>query len=205
MSKPYSGIPLDEKRTWVVPRWLKEAFVAFAIVSVLAVGISKGLQHFGGVTERARGAVEADEMDGKPAFSFKLPARGGGEVDLSSLRGKTVLVNFWATWCPPCREEMPSLSRLAQSFDPQSFEVVTVSVDDGWEPVEKFLAAPRTPYRVALDEGAKVSRTYGTTKYPESYLVDRDGKLRLKFVGPRNWTDPNVATLLQEFGARRKG
>jgi len=205
MSKPYSGIPLDEKRTWVVPRWLKEAFVAFAIVSVLAVGISKGLQHFGGVTARARGAVEADEMDGKPAFSFKLPARGGGEVDLSSLRGKTVLVNFWATWCPPCREEMPSLSRLAQSFDPQSFEVVTVSVDDGWEPVEKFLAAPRTPYRVALDEGAKVSRTYGTTKYPESYLVDRDGKLRLKFVGPRNWTDPNVATLLQEFGARRKG
>jgi len=205
MSKPYSGIPLDEKRTWVVPRWLKEAFVAFAIVSVLAVGISKGVQHFAGVTDRARSAVEADEMDGKPAFSFRLPARGGGEVDLSSLRGKTVLVNFWATWCPPCREEMPSLSRLAQSFDPQSFEVVTVSVDDGWEPVEKFLAAPRTPYRVALDEGAKVSRTYGTTKYPESYLVDRDGKLRLKFVGPRNWTDPNVATLLQEFGARRKG
>ena len=205
MSKPYSGIPLDEKRTWVVPRWLKEAFVAFAIVSVLAVGISKGVQHFGAVSDRARSAVEADEMDGKPAFSFKLPARGGGEIDLSSLRGKTVLVNFWATWCPPCREEMPSLSRLAQSFDPQSFEVVTVSVDDGWEPVEKFLAAPRTPYRVALDEGAKVSRTYGTTKYPESYLVDRDGKLRLKFVGPRNWTDPNVATLLQEFGARRKG
>jgi thiol-disulfide isomerase/thioredoxin len=205
MSKPYSGIPLDEKRTWVVPRWLKEAFVAFAIVSVLAVGISKGVQHFGGVTDRARGAVEADQMDGKPAFSFRLPARGGGEVDLSSLRGKIVLVNFWATWCPPCREEMPSLSRLAQSFDPQSFEVVTVSVDDGWEPIEKFLAMPRTPYRVALDEGGKVSRTYGTTKFPESYLVDRDGKLRLKFVGPRNWTDPNIATLLQEFGARRKG
>jgi len=205
MSKPYSGIPLDEKRTWVVPRWLKEAFVAFAIVSVLAVGISKGVQHFGGVTDRARGAVEADQIDGKPAFSFRLPARGGGEVDLSSLRGKIVLVNFWATWCPPCREEMPSLSRLAQSFDPQSFEVVTVSVDDGWEPIEKFLAVPRTPYRVALDEGGKVSRTYGTTKFPESYLVDRDGKLRLKFVGPRNWTDPNIATLLQELGARRKG
>jgi len=205
MSKPYSGIPLDEKRTWVVPRWLKEAFVAFAAVAVLAVGLSKGIQHFGGVSDRARNAVEADQMDGKPAFSFRLPARGGGEVDLSSLRGKAVLVNFWATWCPPCREEMPSLARLAQSFDRQSFEVVTVSVDEGWAPVEKFLAAPKTPYRVALDEGAKVSRTYGTTKFPESYLVDREGKLRLKFVGPRNWMDPNVATLLEEFGARRKG
>lgn len=205
MSKPYSGIPLDEKRTWVVPRWLKEAFVAFAVVSVLAVAISKGMQHFGLAGERARSAVEADELDGAPAAAFKLPARGGGEIDLSSFRGKPVLVNFWATWCPPCREEMPSLSRLAQAFDPQSFEVVTVSVDDGWEPVEKFLATPKTPYRVALDEGAKISRAYGTTKFPESYLVDRDGKLRLKFVGPRNWMDPNVATLLQEYGARRKG
>jgi cytochrome c biogenesis protein CcmG, thiol:disulfide interchange protein DsbE len=205
MSKAYSGIPINEKRTWVVPRWLKEAFVAFAVVSVAAVGISKGVQHFGRAGERARSAVEADQMDGAPATSFKLPARGGGVVDLSAFKGKPVLVNFWATWCPPCREEMPSLSRLAQSFDPQSFEVVTVSVDEGWEPIDKFLASPKTPFRVALDEGAKISRTYGTTKFPESYLVDRDGKLRLKFVGPRNWMDPNVATLLQEYGARRKG
>ncbi len=210
MSKPYSGIPLDEKRTWVVPRWLKEAFVAFAVVCVAAVGISKAVQHFGGASERARSAVEADEMDGSPAMPFKLPARGGGEIDLTALRGKPVLVNFWATWCPPCREEMPSLTRLAQSFDPQSFEVVTVSVDDGWEPVDKFLASQKiasrkTPFRVALDEGAKISRTYGTTKFPESYLLDRDGKLRLKFVGPRNWMDPNVATLLEQYGARRKG
>jgi thiol-disulfide isomerase/thioredoxin len=205
MSKPYSGIPIDEKRTWVVPRWLKEAFVAFALVAIAAVIISKAVQHFGGVADRARSAVEADEMDGAPAVAFKLPARGGGEIDLASLRGKPVLVNFWATWCPPCRDEMPSLSRLAQSFDPQSFEVVTVSVDDGWAPVDKFLEAPRTPFRVVLDEGAKISRTYGTTKFPESYLVDKDGKLRLKFVGPRNWMDPNVATLLQTYGARRKG
>ena len=56
-----------------------------------------------------------------------------------------------------------------------------------------------------LDEGAKISRAYGTSKYPESYLLDKDGKLRLKFVGPRNWMDPNVATLLEAWGARRKG
>ena len=205
MSKPYSGIPLDQKRTWVVPRWLKEAFVAFAVVAVVAVALSKGLQHFGGAADRARNAVEADELDGAPAAAFKLPARGGGELDLTALRGKPVLVNFWATWCPPCREEMPSLARLAQSFDPGTFEVVTVSVDDGWEPIEKFLSTPKTPYRVVLDLGAKVSRTYGTTKFPESYLLDRDGRLRLKFVGPRNWMDPHVATLLEGFGARRKG
>jgi thiol-disulfide isomerase/thioredoxin len=204
MSKPYSGIPIDEKRTWVVPRWLKEAFVAFALVAVVAVGLSKAAQHFGGRAERARSAVEADEMD-YAAPGFKLPARGGGDIDLSALHGKLVLVNFWATWCPPCREEMPSLNRLAQQFDTGSFEVVTVSVDDGWAPVEKFLARPKTPFRVALDLGANVSRSYGTSKFPESYLVDRDGRVRLKFVGPRNWMDPNVTTLLESYGARRKG
>ena len=204
MSKPYSGIPIDEKRTWAVPRWLKEAFVAFALVAVAAVGISKALQHFGGRIERARSAVEADALD-YAAPAIKLPARGGGEVDLAALRGKLVLVNFWATWCPPCREEMPSLTRLAKQYDKGTFEVLTVSVDDGWAPVDKFLAQPKTPFRVALDEGAKISRVYGTSKFPESYLVDRDGKVRLKFVGPRNWMDPNVATLLESYGARRKG
>jgi peroxiredoxin len=83
--------------------------------------------------------------------------------------------------------------------------VLAVSVDDGWDPVEKFLAQPKTPFRVALDLEAKMSRTYGTTKYPESYLVDRDGKVRLKFVGPRNWMDPNMAALLETYGAHRKG
>ena len=204
MSKPYSGIPIDEKRTWVVPRWLKEAFVAFALVAVAAVGVFKGVQHFGGRAERARSAVSADEVD-YAAPGFRLPARGGGEVDLKALQGKLVLVNFWATWCPPCVEEMPSLTRLAQEFDPAFLEVVAVSVDDGWAPVDKFLAKPRTPFRVALDLEAKVSRTYGTTKFPESYLVDKDGKVRLKFVGPRNWMDPNVATLLESYGAHRKG
>ena len=78
MSKPYSGIPVDQKRTWVVPRWLKEGFVAFALIAVLAVGISKAAQHFGGAEARARTAAEADPMDGSLAAGFNLPARGGG-------------------------------------------------------------------------------------------------------------------------------
>lgn len=142
---------------------------------------------------------------GSAAPAVTLDMLDGGTGRLADLKGRVVLVNFWATWCPPCREEMPSLTRLAQSFDPQTFEVVTVSVDEGWEPIDKFLSSQKTPFRVALDEGAKISRTYGTTKFPESYLLDRDGKVRLKFVGPRNWMDPNVATLLEQYGARRKG
>jgi thiol-disulfide isomerase/thioredoxin len=202
MSKAYSGIPINEKRTWIVPRWLKEAFVAFALVSAIAIGASKGLQHLGGKLEHARSSIEADELD-RPAEALQLPVRGGGQLALSSLKGKLVLVNFWATWCPPCRDEMPSLTKLAQTFDPQSFEVLAVSVDDGWQPVEKFLSK-QEPFRVVLDEGGQVSRHWGTSKFPESYLVDREGHVRLKFIGPRNWMDPNVATVLESYGAKPK-
>jgi thiol-disulfide isomerase/thioredoxin len=139
-----------------------------------------------------------------PAPDFTLRTMDGKNVRLQELRGRVVLVNFWATWCPPCREEMPSLTQLAKSYDPASLEVVAVSVDDGWAPVDQFLATPSTPFRVALDDGAHVSRAWGTSKFPETYLVDRDGRVRLKFVGPRNWTDPNVAVLLQSYGARKK-
>ena len=199
----YSGIPLNERRNWIVQRWLKEAFVAFAIIAVLTVGISKAVQHFGGRLERAKSVIDADDLDGRVAPAFKLPARSGGAIDLASLRGKTVLLNFWATWCPPCRDEMPSLEKLATSLDPESFTVIAVSVDDGWAPVEKFLGKPM-PYSVLLDEGGRLSRTYGTAKLPESYVIDPEGHLRLKFVGPRDWKDPNVATVLESLGARRK-
>ncbi len=199
----YSSMPKDARRTWIVPRSLKEAFVAFAMVAVLTVGISKAVQHFGGRFERARGAVDADDLGQRPAPSFRLPSRGGGQLELSKLRGKLVLVNFWATWCPPCRDEMPSLEKLAASLEPGSFEIVAVSVDESWAPVEKFLS-PRTPFQVALDDGARTSRLYGTSKFPESYLVDAEGNLRLKFVGPRQWDDPNMVRLLESLGARRK-
>jgi len=141
VSKAYSGIPINEKRTWTPPR--------------------------------------------------------------SQKRGKLVLVNFWATWCPPCRDEMPSLEKLANALDPQSFEVLAVSVDESWDPVEKFLK-PRSPLTVALDQGGSVSQRYGTSKFPESYLVDSKGSVRLKFVGPRDWMDQNVLALLEELGAKRK-
>lgn len=200
----YSGIPLNEKRTWIVPRSLKEAFVAFACVAVIAVAVSKGVQHFGGRVERAKSAADADDLEPVQAPELKLPARGGGELSLSQLRGKVVLVNFWATWCEPCRQEMPSLEKLTASLDPGSIEIVAVSVDESWAPVEKFLAA-KSPLKVALDEGARMSRAYGTSKFPETYVIDAEGRLRLKFVGPRNWSDPSITTVLESVGARKKG
>jgi thiol-disulfide isomerase/thioredoxin len=203
-TRTYSSMPKAARRTWVVPRWLKEAFVAFALIAIAAVAVSKAMQHFGGKASRAAGAMDADELGPAPAPSFSLPDRDGKPVDLSAYQGKVVLLNFWATWCPPCREEEPSLRQLARAMDPGTFQLVAVSVDEsGWPAIDKFFAGKAPPYAVALDNGARISQTYGTTKYPESYLVDSGGTLRLKFIGPRNWTDPNVFALLSAYGAAK--
>jgi thiol-disulfide isomerase/thioredoxin len=203
-ARAYSSMPKAARRSWVVPRWLKEAFVAFAIVSVVAVGASKFAQHFGAKGARAKSVMDADDLPPVAAIPFSLPARDGKHIDLSAYRGKVVLLNFWATWCPPCRDEEPSLRRLARVMDPKKFQLVAVSVDEGgWPAIDKFFAGNAPPYQVALDQNARISQTYGTTKYPESYLIDASGTLRLKFIGPRDWADPAVFALLDSYGAQR--
>jgi thiol-disulfide isomerase/thioredoxin len=204
-SKPYSGIPLENRRNWVVPKWLKEAFVAFALLCVLAVAGSKANQHWGGALERAKAAVDGDDLDGSFAPPFKLPLRGGGELTSDQLKGKLILVNFWASWCAPCREEEPSLDQLAKAYDPSSLQVVAISVDDAWDPIEKFFAGRKPAYSVLWDEGGKTSLRFGTSKFPESYILDASGKQRVKFIGPRNWMEPAMFALLAEMGAKRAG
>ena len=108
--KQYSGMGYDGRKTWTVPRWLKEAFVAFAVAAVVAVGASKAVQHFGGAADRARTVLEADELSGQPAFPFQLPVRGGGTLDLSALKGKLVLVIFNQCQLPDDDEPREMLS-----------------------------------------------------------------------------------------------
>ena len=200
--RQYSGIPLEARKTWLVPRRLKEVFVGLVLISMLSLGISKGLALFGGKLERAKAAVEAQDVEGA-ARPIVLPRRGGGSFDLAAARGKLVLVNFWATWCAPCREEMPSLGRLAQMMDPATFQLVAVTVDKTWEPVDAFFAHKPTPYPVVLDPEAVTSLAFGTSKFPETYLIDGQGNVKLKFVGARNWSEDRIVALLEELGAKR--
>ncbi len=202
-AKPSSGVPIEGRGAWIVPRRLTVGLLLFALAPLATVTVSKIVQHWTGEFDRARRALKADELPRAPAAGFTLPARGGGTLDLAQLKGKVVLVNFWATWCPPCRTEEPSLRELARRLSPESFQLVAVSVDDDWDPVDKYFGGGKPPYLVALDRGAAVSRAWGTTRFPESYLVDAGGNLRLKFVGARDWTDANVLKMLRSLGARR--
>ncbi|MFQ5791224.1 MAG: TlpA family protein disulfide reductase [Acidobacteriota bacterium] len=129
---------------------------------------------------------------GKPVPEVILPDLDGKMVRLSDFRGNVVVVNFWATWCPPCVEEMPSLEKLQNKLGRSGLEVVAISVDDDLEAIRQFQENFGLSFTLLQDEGAKVSHAFGTYKYPETYVLDREGSLAWKIVGPREWTSPQV-------------
>jgi cytochrome c biogenesis protein CcmG/thiol:disulfide interchange protein DsbE len=119
-------------------------------------------------------------------------------VNLRDFRGKVVVLNFWATWCPPCIEEMPSLSSMqAQLRDRVS--VVAVSVDHDPEAYSRFLREHNIQLLTVRDAEQKSNLMYGTTKYPETYVIDGNGVLRRKIVGPIVWTKPEILEYLRKL------
>ena len=121
---------------------------------------------------------------GQSVPDFDLMADDGSRVRLSDFRGKMLVINFWATWCPPCVAEMPSLDSFQQMFAGRGVEVLAISVDDDENAYRSFLAQHKLRLKTARDPEKKVSALYGTFKYPESYITDREGRLVQKIVGP---------------------
>jgi cytochrome c biogenesis protein CcmG, thiol:disulfide interchange protein DsbE len=122
---------------------------------------------------------------------FALPDLGGKKIALSSLRGRPVLVSFFATWCPPCVEESPSLEVLARRIG-DAAKVMIVSVDEDMQALKGFFAKGSSAI-VVRDESRAVPTSFGTSKYPESFLLDADGKVRYAFINKRDWSIPEAA------------
>ncbi len=141
---------------------------------------------------------------GDAAPDFRLQALDGRSVGLSDLRGKVVMVHFWATWCPPCVDEIPSIDRLSRSFPGQDFEVLAVSVDEGGEgAVKPFLQRNRLALPVLLNPDRSVPGRYGTFKFPETYIVDRSGVVRYKIIGAENWDSPDAIQAIKGLLAQK--
>jgi peroxiredoxin len=130
---------------------------------------------------------------GRPAPDFAFPDLNGKRVSLSDQRGKVVLVNIWATWCPPCVDEMPSMQKLYGKFKHESFEILAVSIDaDGRKAVAPFMEKYKLTFPALLDQRQKIRDLYGTTGVPESYVVDKRGILVKKVIGPLDWSTREV-------------
>jgi peroxiredoxin len=129
--------------------------------------------------------------------------RDGRRVDLSKLKGKVVLVHFWATWCPPCVEELPDLDKFWARFKGRNdIELYTVSVDDSWEAIDEF--RKKAPFDLPLyrDPQAATAHKFGTTKFPETYIANAKGRILYHLAQAIDWDSPevlqNVQALLQK-------
>jgi peroxiredoxin len=130
------------------------------------------------------------ERTGSPAPVFRLPSLGAGTVDLASFAGRVVVVNFWATWCPPCVEEMPSLERLHRALGPEGLAVLGVSVDDDEAALRRFVEEKGLTFPILRDPGGDVARRYRTVQYPETFVLDGAGIVRERYAGAIRWDAP---------------
>jgi peroxiredoxin len=135
---------------------------------------------------------------GSPAKEFTV-ADADHSVSLNQYRGQVVLVNFWATWCPPCVEELPSLMTLQERMKGRGLVVVGVSIDVDGDAYHRFLKLHNINFVTVRDPEQKVASMYGTSGWPETYIIDRQGVLRRKFVGPVDWNAPDVIAFLSRM------
>jgi peroxiredoxin len=135
---------------------------------------------------------------GEPAPNFQLPDLNGHLVALSDLRGKVVMLNFWATWCGPCRVEMPTMEQLYHTFVRKDFEILAVSIDvQGVAITKPFQQEYHLTFPILHDTDDRVGLMYGARSIPMSFLVDRQGVVRHRIFGARDWGTSEAQQLVQ--------
>ncbi|MBI5543126.1 MAG: redoxin domain-containing protein, partial [Deltaproteobacteria bacterium] len=174
----------------------KLAFALFALASLAGVLGMKVWQVFIEPDQRALRYLGIEPLDA-PAPEFAFEARGAKIVRLADYRGRYVLLHYWATWCDSCREELPSMALLAQVLGQEPISVIAATVDESWVPVDELLGGGKLPFEVLRDPESRWAKAYGTSKFPETYLIAPDGRLQAKLVGPRDWADRSFELYLR--------
>jgi cytochrome c biogenesis protein CcmG/thiol:disulfide interchange protein DsbE len=190
----------------------------FSIISLGALLIAIGLISF--VNLSSRRTLSSTRLDsetallshpravaaGKLAANFKLKDLKGDEISLAALRGKVVFLNIWATWCAPCREEMPSIESLYNDFKAnKDFVVLAVSQDTDGVTVRPFVEQNHISFTVLLDPRNEVGERYDVNGIPETFIIGRDGRIVAHHVGPYDWSNADIREALQELIKSRQG
>lgn len=174
-SRPLTASPLNRRRFLATT-----AGLALAALSPSAWSLAKGLT-----------PLETPA----PAPALRLQDLGGKTIDLAQYRGRVVLVNFWATWCPPCRKEFPSLDRVRKLFMPEEFEVLAVNVDEDRATALAFVGAAAFP--VLLDTNSKATMSWPIKGLPTSFIVDPQGRLAFTLTGEQEFDGPEVVNAIR--------
>lgn len=173
-----------------------------AVYRVAMIVATLGGLALGRVAEAREHLLEAMGMAKIPpkmAADFTLPTVDGTQVSLGAYRGKVVFLNFWATWCIPCREEMPALERLHQVYQAQGLAVISIDLKESAEQVKAFFQKHALSFPALLDHNGSVFRDYLVMGMPTTYLIGRDGMLLARGVGGRDWTRAEALDLIKEL------
>jgi peroxiredoxin len=166
---------------------MKRSLAAPAVAVVVVVGAVLALQH-----------LQGGARSGYAAADFSLQDLNGQTVRLADLRGRIVFLNLWATWCPPCRDEMPGMEALWQRFRGRDFAMLAVAEDgEGAKTVEPFVRQLGLTFPVLLDADNRLPGRFGVTGYPETFVIDRDGQVIKHVIGPEDWDSPEMVAYFE--------
>lgn len=162
---------------------------------VILLFLAGAVAFYLGHRRNAKSGVEV----GEDAPDFTLPGLPQGSFALANYKRQVVVVNFWATWCPPCVEETPSLEKFAARVQPMGVAVIGVSVDQDRAALEKFVGDYHMTYPIARDPDRTLAARYGTFQFPETYIIDRSGRVAEKIIGPIDWQDPRILSFVESL------
>ena len=162
--------------------------VALSLMLTLLSGISEGMN-----------LQPGDNKNSNHAPDFIIEDLQGNEISLSSFKGKPVLLNFWATWCPYCRKEREHLNSLYDEYKDRGLVIVSVSTDKSVAKVKKYMQKVPSEFVIINDRYGEVSAKYGVTALPTSFLITRDGKIMHKFMGYRKWTSSDSKSIINSL------
>ena len=170
--------------------------ITLVLVLLMGIGMMVMLQ--------TKDGAQALLEKGDAAPDFTLPDLDGKMVRLSDQKGKVVFLNIWATWCPPCVEEMPSMEKLHQALKDEDFQILAVSIDkQGAEAVRPFMKQHKLNFTALVDKEETTKSAYQTTGVPETFIIDRDGIIIEKVIGPRNWASPEAIEYFRNLLQRK--
>ena len=147
---------------------------------------------YAGIHERVVGV-------GDTAPDFSITADNGRAISATNFGGRLLVLNFWASWCPPCVQETPSLDQFTRSMRDKGVVVLAISVDKDAGAYQQFLQKARVSFLTARDGGLGINAEFGTFKYPETYIINPQGKVVQKIIGPTDWTDPAMVNYVQSL------
>ena len=188
---------LMRTRSRALPHEWKSQTLGLVLSVLLGAGFA-GFHCASAASSDLFSTVKMTKLSGDVVTPFDLSSLDGTPVRSQDWIGKVVLMNFWATWCGPCKEEMPSLARLQERFDPQQVAVVTVTTDVQRQGITQFLGHLGVKLPVLFDEDQEVSRSFMVRALPTTVLIAQDGRVVGRAVGPRAWDNPQAVALIRQ-------